>query len=177
LSYLLFLVLSLIQSNTDATSPVFGVILNIAITLSLAVLVLLLFHIPNFTLQDAEVPAIFKITLVRHTNENGNLNYDSYMVVKNSGETDYKTLDLYAKTYRNGILLNSVIETMNAQNFISSHHFGVQYIKGLKRETWNDGQSIGIDYKDRTFQPGDEVTFEVYDKTTDQIISRHKYIA
>ena len=167
----------MIPSNSDATSPVFGVILNIAITLSLAALVLLLFHIPNFTLEASEVPAIFKITLIKHTNENGNLNYDSYMVVINSGNTNYKTQDLYAKTYRNGIILNSVIGTMNGQSFISSHHFGVQYIKGLKGQTWNCGQSIGIDYKDKTFHPGEEITFEVYDTTTDQIISRHKYTA
>jgi hypothetical protein len=154
-----------------------GIILLLAITLILAALVLHLMYIPNFILQDSEVPAIFKITLVRHLNENGKQNYDSYMVVKNTGETNYKTLNLYAKTYRNGIILDSVIETMNGQNFISSHHFGVQYIVGMKGQTWNDGQSIGIDYKDKTFKPGDEVTFEVYDSITNQIISRHTYRA
>ena len=141
----------------------------------LAVLILLLCHIPNFALPDTEAPAIFKITNIRHTNENGILNYDSYMVVINSGEITYNTQNLYAKTYRNGILLDSVITTMNGHDFISSHHFGIQYIVGMTGQKWNSQQRIGIDFKDRTFHPDDVVIFEVYDITTDQIISRDTY--
>jgi hypothetical protein len=171
--------LSLFPENTDATSPVMGGILCIAITMMLAVLVLLLFQMPNFLLQDSEVPAIFKITKIRHTNENGKLNYDSYMVVINSGVTGYENQNLYAKTYKAGIPLNCVISTMNANKFISSQHFGVQNLAGFgaKGATWYPNAMIWIDYTDKTFQPGDEVTFEVYDTTTDQIISRHMYTA
>jgi hypothetical protein len=164
--------LSLFPENTDATSPVIGAILTIAITIILALLVLLFFHMPSPAWQDTDVPAIFKIIKIKHEP-----NFDSYMTVINSGETDYKTQNLYAKTYRNGILLESVIGTMNGHDFISSHHFGVQYIVGMSGQTWNSNRKIGIDYKDKTFHPGDIVTFEVYDATTDQIISRHTYTA
>ena len=158
--------------HDEATSPVIGGILTIAITISLAALVLLLFHIPNFTLQDASVPAIFKITKVTH-----GTNYESTMIVKNTDTIGYKNKNLYAKTYKNGIPLGSVISTMNGHDFISSHHIGVQNIKGMTGQTWNADQAISINYKDKTFHPGEEITFEVYDNTTDQIISRHKYLA
>jgi len=134
----------------------------------------------HFAWQDPEVPAIFKITKIRHTNENGALNYDSYMVVINSGGTGYKNKNLYAKTYRNGIVLDCVISTINGQKFIDgTHHFGVQNLAGFgaKGATWYPNAMIWIDYKDKTFHPGDEITFEVFDNTTNQIISRHMYRA
>lgn len=171
--------MSFFPGNTDATSQVIGGILCIAITMVLAVLVLLIFHMPNFAMQDSEVPAIFKITKIRHTNEKGILNFDSYMVVINSGGTGYENQNLYAKTYKDGILLNCVISTMNGNKFISSQHFGVQNLAGFgsKGATWYPNSMIWIDYTDKTFHPGDEITFEVYDNKNDQIISRHMYTA
>lgn len=156
-----------------------GGILCIAITMMLAVLVLLLFQMPNFILQDSEVPAIFKITAIRHTNGDGKLNYDSYMVVVNSGVKGFENQNLYAKTYKNDIPLDCVISTMNGHDFISSQHFGVQNLAGFgaKGVTWYSNAMIWIDYTDKTFHPGDEITFEVYDNKTNQIISRHTYTA
>ena len=166
--------------HDDATSPVMGIILMLAIMIIFACIVLSQLLVLNLSWQDTEVPAIFKITTIRHTNENGILNYDSYLVVINTGETGYKNQNLYAKTYGNGILLNCIIPTMNAQKFIDgSHHFGVQNLAGFGStgSTWYPDAMIWIDYTDNTFHPGDEVTFEVFDSTTDQIISRHMYTA
>ena len=42
---------------------------------------------------------------------------------------------------------------------------------------WNPIELIFIDFKDGTFHPGDLVTFDVYDNSTKQIISRHTYTA
>ena len=172
--------MSFFPENSGATSPVMGSILCIAITMMLAVLVLLLFQIPNlFLMQDSEVPAIFKITTIRHTNENGILNYDSYMVVVNSGVKGYENQNLYAKTYKDGTQLNCIISTMNGNKFISSQHFGVQNLAGFgaKGVTWYPNAMIWIDYTDMTFHPGDEVTLEVFNSTTNQIISRHMFNA
>jgi hypothetical protein len=127
---------------------------------------------PNFVLQDSEVPAIFKITKITH-----GTNFESTMVVKNTAAIGYNNQNLYAKTYKNGIPLDCVISTMNGHDFISSHHFGIQYIKGMSGKTWYSDLAISINYKDKTFKPGDEVTFEVFDNTTNQIISRHMYRA
>jgi hypothetical protein len=151
----------------------------IAITIILALMVLLMFTLPR-TDWDPYVPEIFKITTIRHVNEQGKLNYDSYMVVANTGSSAFKNKELYARTWRNGRELDCAIPTMNGHDFIDgSHHFGVQNLAGFgaKGTLWNPGALIWIDYKDATFRPGDMVQFEVYDSTTKKIISRHLYRA
>jgi len=161
----------------EAASPALGVILLLAITLILAVLVLLMFRLPY--LYDSSVPAIFKITTIRHTNEHGALNYDSYMVVMNTGSTGYRNGNLYGVIYRNGEDLGWRIETFNGHNFIPTHHYGIQTLGGAGSQgtTWYPAEMIFIDFRDGTFHPGDLVAFEVYDNTTRQIISRHSYTA
>jgi flagellin-like protein len=158
------------SGQDNATSPVTGVILMVAIVLILAALVLCLVPGFNFGWLENDVPAIFKITKISH-----DTNFDSSMVVKNTGAIGYKNKNLYAKTYKNGNPLPCVISTMNGKAFISTHHFGVQYIAGMSGQTWYPNAAIRIDYKDKTFQPEDVVMFEVYDNTTNQIISRDTY--
>lgn len=167
-----FQVLSRNPGHDDATSPVTGIILLIAITIILACIVLSQLPMLRFALQDTQVPAIFKITKITH-----GTNFDSTMVVKNTGAVGYKNKNMYAKTYKNSIPVDCVISTMNGHDFISSHHFGIQYIKGMSGQTWYSNLAVSINYKDKTFHPGDVVTFEVYDNTTNQIISRHMYTA
>lgn len=163
-----------VLARDQASSPVTGVVLMIAITLILAILVLLLMvQMPS--LLDTSVPAIFKITKIKH--QGGAWNLDSYMVVMNTGTIGYMNKNLYAKTYRNGEELNCRIPTLNGYDFIhGSHHYDVQNL-GSTGETWYPLATIYIDYEDRTFRPGDYVTFEVYDNTTKQIISRHSFKA
>jgi hypothetical protein len=161
----------------DGASPALGIILMLAITLILAVLVLLMFHLPNF--YDPFVPSIFRITNIRHTSESGTLNYDSYMVVMNTGTTGYRNGNLYAEIYRNGITLDCRIETLNGHDFIATHHFKIQNLggPGSRGTIWDPIELIFVDFRDGTFHPGDLVTFEVYDNATKQIISRHSYTA
>jgi hypothetical protein len=149
----------------------------LVVTLILAALVLLMLWLPYF--YDPSVPAIFKITNIRHTNEHGVLNYDSYMVVTNTGTTGYSNQNLYALTYRNGELLECSISTMNGYAYIPTHHYQIQTLggPGSRGRIWDPDEMIAIDYRDRTFHPGDVVTFEVYDAVTSQIISRHSYTA
>jgi hypothetical protein len=141
----------------------------------LAILVLLFCQMPAINLEkDQSIPAIFKITKIRHVDENGRNNLDSYMVIMNTATRDYKSESLSAKTYRNGILLDCDISTLNGGDFIAhSHHYNVQYMSGAKGDTWYANAKIAIDYEDRTFQPGDLVTFEVYDNTMKNVISSH----
>nr|WP_320161230.1 hypothetical protein [uncultured Methanoregula sp.] len=159
-------------------SVALGVILLVAITFILAILVLLLFQMPNIDMEVHNVPAIFQITKIRHLNEQGYKNYDSYVVVLNTATRDYKTRDLYAKTYRNGMLLNCAIPTLNGDDFAAkAHHYDVQHLVGAKGDTWYSGATIAIDYDDKTFYPGDIAELEVYDRNTQQIISRHSFKA
>jgi hypothetical protein len=149
------------------------------VTFILAALVLLMMVQLPYMYNEPSVPEIFKITKIRHVDEQGTWKLDSYMVVMNTGTTGYKNQNLYALTYRNGDLLACSIKTMNGHNYISTHHYQIQNLggQGSRGTTWDPGEKISIDYKDRTFQPGDVVTFEVYDAVSDQIISRHTYKA
>ena len=170
--------LSVHEHRDHGSSHPIGIILMIAVTFLLALLVLLLLPAMPY-MYDSSVPAIFKITNIRHTSESGVLNYDSYMVVKNTGTKGYSNLNLYAMTYRNGELLSSSLATLNGYTFIPTHHYGIQTLGGPGScgRTWDPNEMISIDFRDRTFHPGDIVTFEVYDAVTQQVISRHTYTA
>jgi len=172
--------LSPIPRNTDAISPVIGVILNVGITVILALLVLLLFQMPNFAWQDTPVPVIFKITNIRHVNEYGVRNYDSYMVLIHTGTIAYENRNLMAKILKNDVPLNFVIATLNGNDYINhAHTQGVHIMggPGCSGNLWTPGEMTYIEFSHGTFHPGDSVKFEVYDNTTKQIISRHTYRA
>jgi hypothetical protein len=160
-----------------ATSPVTGIILLIGITIIAAMLVFLLclgFQMPT---GDPSVPAIFIINQIRHVNPQGILDYDSYMVVQNSGKIAYDNRKLYARTYRNGILLPCDIPTMNGHDFLPTHHNGIQTLGGFGSHDflWYPDATIAINYAKGTFHPGDTVQFDVYDRTTNKLISRDTF--
>jgi hypothetical protein len=163
--------------NEDAGESPLASILAIAITIILSLLILLIaMQLPNLW-YDPTVPTIFEITKIRHVNGNGVLNYDSYMVIKNSGTIAYDNRNLYAKTYRNGVQLPCDIPTMNGQAFLPTHHYGIQTLGGFGSDNflWYPDATIAIDYSDGTFHPGDTIQFDVYDRTTSQLISRDTY--
>ncbi len=157
----------------------------VMITLLLAVLVLLI-AIPMPYLYDVSVPSIFKITKIRHDDGAGHMKFDSYMVLKNTGNSNYDNWNLFVLTYIDGEQIPAEIPTLNANEQAADHvHHLVQTLGGLgasgsKKKgnaKWPPGASLSIDYKDGTFHPGDMVTIEVYNKTTKQIISRDLYKA
>jgi len=171
------MVLFPLPRNESATSPVTGMVLLLGITFSLVLLVFLLclgFRLPQ---GDTPAPMIFEITGIRHTNPQGVLDNDSYMVVKNTGTISYDNRKLYAKTYRNGVHLPCDIPTMNGKLFLPTHHFGIQTLGGFGSHDflWYPGATIAINYAKGTFHPGDIVRFEVYDRTTQKILSRDTY--
>ena len=99
------------------------------------------------------------------------------MVVKNSGSTAYDNRKLYAKTYRNGDHLPCDIPTMNGHDFLPTPHFGIQTLGGFGSDDflWYPEAMISIDFEKGTFHPEDSVQFDVYDKTTNLLISRDTY--
>jgi hypothetical protein len=146
----------------------------VAVTIILAALILLLLsQLPAF-LTSTEVPAVFEIASIRHTNQYGVLNYESYMVVKNTGTTGYDNRNLYAKTFRNNQLLPCLIPYINFNKFIWVHPYGIETIggAGTNNYQWSPGTTIFIDYSQGTLRPGDIVQFEVYERDTNRIISR-----
>lgn len=132
---------------------------------------------------EEQVPDIFKIVNVVHYDENGKLDYNSYIVLKNTAKKSYLNKYLYAKLFVNGVKINCNLMTLNGYDFCSSNHYGIQNIggegtKGNKYPSlarWYESQEIFIDFNDGTFRPGDTIIIEVYDGITGKIISRDTY--
>jgi len=117
------------------------------------------------------------ISSIRHTSDEGILNYNSVMTIRNGGKIPYLNRNLYAKTYCNGVRLICDIPTLNGHDFIPVHPCGIQTLGGLgsRGYYWYPDATIDIDYSQGTFHPSDTVTFEVYDRATGRIISRSVY--
>jgi len=164
----------------DAASHPLGTVLMVAVTIIVCMLLLIIcmgfLQIPEFRI--ASVPAIFVITSVVHVDDyTGAMNYDSRLIVKNVGTTTFKNAGLSAAIYRNGKPLNCVISTLNGNDFMSTVHYGVQWIgyAGVDDETWLPGEMSAIDLTDGTFRPGDTAQLDIVDKSTGEVISRHVY--
>jgi hypothetical protein len=165
------------QTSDHAIAPVTGTILLTGITIIAVILALILclgFQMPT---GDPSVPAIFVINQIRHVNSQGILDYDSYMVVQNSGKIAYDNRKLYARTYRNGVHLPCDIPTMNGHDFLPTAHYGIQTLGGFGSHDflWYPDATIAINYAKGTFHPGDTVQFDVYDRTTNTLISRDTF--
>lgn len=153
----------------------------VALGIILAAIILSQLMMFNFVLQNStSVPEIFKITTIRHVNEHGVLNYDSRMVLIHTGTENYPNRNLMAKIFKNAVPLNFVIATLNGNDYINhAHTTGVHIIggPGCSGDLWTPGEMTYIEFSHGTFHPGDSVTFEVYDCTTKQLVSRHVYRA
>ncbi len=155
----------------------------VGIVFILAMLVLLMclgFQLPH---GDADVPDIFKIIRVNHFDDNGKLDYNSYVILRNTGKNSFQNRYLSVKLFVNGAQVNCNLMTLNGEEFCSSLHFGVQNIggpgtkgnKAYSTARWYEGQEIFIDFSDGTFRPGDSICIEIYDSMTNRIISRDTY--
>jgi hypothetical protein len=166
--------------DEDADSDILAIILMVAIVLILAALLLAHYcYLPAW--PDEQVPAIYQILSIRDTDENGFLNFDSYVVLKNTGSVARKNKELFVKTYVNGIETHCNIPTLNAEEFIDgSVHTDVATIGGYgargspdsSLSRWYEGQLIAIDYQNGIYHPGDTMTIDIYDKNTGKIVSR-----
>lgn len=165
-------------TNDQALSQPVAVLLLVAITVILAAMVLLLFHLPSFNLGIA-TPSFLQILHVYHQDEKGYLNYDSRIILVNTGTSFFDNKNLRAEFFRNGTKIPAVIETMNGDLFISTHHSGIQTMGGLgcSGPTWLPQEKISIDFSDGTFHPGDQIRMDVFQKPSGTLISRHMFLA
>lgn len=162
------------DKDRGSSNPL-ATILLVAITLLLALLVLLL--CPSLQFDFGEVmkpPSFIEIRSIIHTNDQGALTYDSRVVLFHNGTKSYPNDDLTATFYKNGQKVPCVIETLNGFKFIKTHHFGVQTMSGTgcREDKWNPHEKIAIDFADGTFHPGDTITVEIYQKPKNILISR-----
>ena len=166
---------------SDANSQLIAIALMLAVLFVFAAIVLaMLLVLPSLAWDNGEVPVIFKITSISHNDEKtGALNYDSRVILLHTGLTPFQNENLMAKFFKNDQPVSCKILTLHGEDFIPSHHFGVQTIsgEGCKGATWLPGERIALDFNDKTFHPGDLVRAEIYDATTGTIISRHSFTA
>lgn len=163
--------------ETAASHPV-AILLLVAITVVLVAIVALLLHLFPFDLGMVP-PSFLQIHRVYHLDERGHLNYDSRIILINTGMREFQNNDLRAEFFRNGLKIPAVIETMNGDLFISSHHYGIQTMGGLgcSGPTWLPNEKISIDFSDGTFHPGDTIRIDVFHKRDGKMISRHVVVA
>jgi hypothetical protein len=163
----------------NAASDSFGVILMVAVTILLALLILLMINIQPFAWNmENKIPEIFTITAVESVDEiTGHLNFDSRVILLHTGQIAYQNRNLTARFFKNELPVSSSIITMNGHDFISTSHYSVQWMggSGCSGETWNPGERICIDFADGTFHPGDRVQVDILDKNRNIVISRHTF--
>jgi len=149
-----------------------GVFLMVTVTILLAAAVLLALDCPTILLEadNTTPPLVLKITSVISTEPD----YQSILLLTNIGTEAFANDNYRAEVFRNGEQMNCVIETLNAHNFISTHHTGVQTLSGSGCDGywWNIGASGKFDFSDRSIHPGDIIEVDIYDKTLKTLFSR-----
>jgi len=172
--------LSQLSEPDRASSPIFGIILLIGITVILAILVLLLcsqFQMPG---GDPTVPDIFKIKSITFVADKDGTNMRGFVTLSNTQTVNYRNRYLGVVTYINGEKSPCHIPTLNNELFCKSSHIGVWHLQGVgtwggmnkPTSVWPGHSDISIEYKKGMLHPGDTVTLEVIDTRTNQIISR-----
>jgi len=151
----------------------------VAVTMLLALLVLLMINIQPFGWDGKTgIPEIFIITAIVGTDDiTGHMNFDSRVILFHSGSKTYQNNNLTAKFFKNGQMVPGSIITMDGHDFISTAHYGVQWMGGMgcSGTTWSPGERICIDFTDGTFHPGDTVRVDISDTNSGIIISRHEF--
>ena len=167
------------HQHDQALSQTVAVLLLVAITVILAALVMLLIHLPSFDFGLIATPSFLQILCVYHQDEKGYLNYDSRIILTNSGTKSIENANLKAEFFRNGTKIPAVIETMNGDLFISTHHHGIQTMGGLgcSGPTWLPLEKISIDFSDGTFHPGDRIRMDIFQQPTGKLVSSYCFIA
>lgn len=164
------------QNSEDAVSPTISTILNVMITIILALIVLL--YVMNFNVSlyspPEKVPVIFKITKVSSYAPN----YESKITLRNVGLEKYNNSLLTAEIYSNDVLLGCAINTLNGYEFISTRHYFVKTIggSGCRNAEWYPGEKTAIDITDRLIKPGDTVRVDIFLKPDMKKISTDTFI-
>jgi hypothetical protein len=175
--------LSPLQEPDRASSPVIGIVLIIGIVFIIAMLVLLMclgFQMPY---GDPSSPDVFRITRITFILDSDGINYVGFVTITNTDSINYRNRFLKVKTYINGNLADCNIPTLNNDLFCTLNHNGVRRLWGVgtwgnrnfPTSVWPAQSDISIEYKKGRLHPGDRVTLEFIDTTTNQILSRDTY--
>jgi len=157
-----------------------AMVLVIGIVFILTMLVLLLclgFQMPH---EDPSVPVVFKIALITYVPDSSRTHVRGIVTITNTGPENYRNRYLKVITYVNGRKANCNIPTLNNNLLDTLNHNGVWLVWGVgthgspnsPTSVWPARSDISIEYKKEIMHPGDRITLEFIDTTTNQIISR-----
>ncbi len=166
------------ERNELGVSPVVGVVLLVAVTVLLALIILALFSLPH--LCTPFPPKQIEIVVIHDYDEDRPLlNYDSRVLLNNIGTEDLLNRHLSARFYVDGVPIRNAISTFHGEDFIPTHHYGVELMRGegCRGEKWLKNEYVLIDFKDGTFKPGQTIRVEMVNSNTGCIISRDEYRA
>ncbi|MBT8507801.1 hypothetical protein AZH53_05135 [Methanomicrobiaceae archaeon CYW5] len=153
-----------------AASHIEATLILVAITVILALLVLLIpIHFPVFSLPE-EPPVVFAITKITSDPPD----YESRIYLTHVGDTAFPNAPLCAEIYIDGKRVPCVITTLRTTDFIATHHYGVQTLKGPGGQdaTWEPREMLRIDLSDGTIRPGDAVRVDILTSEDDSLVSR-----
>ena len=154
------------RENAESTSH--GSLLMVVIVV-IACIILLAFLLGFFNIfanNDSLAPPHIKIIGINHGKK-----YVSQVIIRSYSSEELENDLLRAKIFVNDEELLACINTLNGHNFISTRHFGVQYIggSGCRDLYFSPRESIIIDLKNGYIRPGDKVTLYIYQKYDGEI--------
>ncbi len=157
------------EKSDNGISPAIATLLIIALTLILcAILIVYCMGLVNIQWEqplNTSPPELLAIVSVNHYDDNGKLTYESIVTLQNIGTHPLRNSDYRAEIYINDIKQYIVIKTLQALEFLSTHHNGIQlhYGAGPRGDIWEVGNSGVFDLNDRTIHPGDLLQIYIID--------------
>ena len=162
------------EQGDDGVSPVIATLLLIALTLILcAVLAACVMCYTPSELSPSYPPEILAIESIDHYN-NGTLTFASKVTLRNIGTKKLRNANYSADVYINGEEQFIIIKTLQAHEFIDTHHFGIDLLYGCgpRGYEWESGNSGVFDLNDGTIHPGDSLRIDIIRKEDGKVISR-----
>lgn len=164
-----------------ADSNVISTILLVVLTIILAVILCTIavgFFSDYSNAFHHDSPEILKITHVFTPKELGSDTGVWNVKLTHVGYEEFFNSEYNASVYINGIKKTLiVIDTLNAHEFIPTHHYGVQRIQGAGPASyvWYPGQSGNILIAHDEINYGDLLKIEIYNKLNGNLYSVSEY--
>lgn len=161
---------------SDANSNVISTILLVVLTVILAAVLcsIALGFFADYSAGDADANENIKIINVIPPESTGVW----CVILENVGDDNIPNRDYNATVYINGIRKRGVvIETLNAHDFIPTHHYGVQRIRGsgAVNDNWNKKETIVFLIANKEIHYGDLLKIEIYNKLNSTLYSVSEY--
>ncbi len=164
------------NKGDDGVSPAIATLLLIAITLIICAIVFACLMNYCYTSSgqfSEETPEILAIVSVDHYNDK-KLTFASKVKLRNIGTKPLVNQNYSAEVYINDVKQYVIINTLQAHDFIETHHFGISTISGSGPTgyEWEPGNSGDFDLLDGMVQPGCTLRIDIIRKEDGEVISR-----